>query len=97
MTPATDEDVLKSFYKKVHPGGGGWNPIRKLLGDSVGPSESLAPQIGSMLMGTFAVYGFLFGIGKIVYGSTLVGIVLLVVAAGLGFKIISSQTSSEAS
>ena len=97
ITPASDEEVLKSFYKKVHPGGSGWKPIRKLLGDSVGPSESLAPQIGSMLMGTFAVYGFLFGIGKIVYGSTLTGIVLLIIAAVLGYKIISAQRSSEAS
>ena len=97
ITPASDEEVLKSFYKKVHPGGSGWKPIRKLLGDSVGPSESLAPQIGSMLMGTFAVYGFLFGIGKIVYGSTLTGIVLLIIAAMLGYKIISAQRSSEAS
>jgi len=97
MTPATDESVLKSFYKKVHPAGTGWNPIRKLLGDSSPPNESLAPQIGSMLMGTFAVYGFLFGIGKIIYGSTLIGIILLLVAAGLGYKIISKHSAKQAS
>ncbi len=97
MTPATDEAVLKSFYQKVHPGGNGWNPIRKLLGDSVPPRESLAPQIGSMLMGTFAVYGFLFGIGKIVYGSNLIGIILLLIAAGLGYKIISNHSAKQVS
>ena len=93
MTPVTEEEVLKSFYKKVHPGGAGWNPVRKLLGDSAPEKESLAPQIGLMLMGTVAVYGFLFGIGKIIYGSLLTGIILLVVAAALGFRIISAQTS----
>lgn len=95
MTPVTEEEVLKSFYKKVHPGGSGWNPVRKLLGDAAPSQESLAPQIGLMLMGTFAVYGFLFGIGKIIYGSTLTGVVLLIIAASLGYKIISSQSASE--
>lgn len=96
MTPATDESVLKSFYQKVHPAGNGWNPIRKLLGDSSPPNESIAPQIGSMLMGTISVYGFLFGIGKIIYGSTLTGLILLLIAAALGYKIISTHSAKQA-
>ena len=95
MTPATDEDVLKSFYKKVHPGGNGWNPIRNQLGDALPRSETLAPQILLTIMGIFAVYGFLFGIGQLVYGNMVSGIVLLVIASGLGYKILSSRSSEK--
>jgi Na+/proline symporter len=91
MTPASDAEVLKKFYTKVHPGGTGWGPIRKQLGDGLPASESMAPQIGMTLMGIVAVYGFLFGIGQLVYSNLLTGIVLLIVACGLGYKILTQQ------
>jgi ABC-type multidrug transport system fused ATPase/permease subunit len=93
MTPASDAEVLKKFYTKVHPGGTGWGPIRKQLGEGLPACESMAPQIGMTLMGIVAVYGFLFGIGQLIYSNLLTGIVLIIVASGLGYKILKTQTS----
>lgn len=90
ITPASDSEVLKSFYKKVHPGGSGWGPVRDQLGDDVPPSESLAPQIGLTFMGIAAVYGFLFGIGQLVYSNLLMGTVLIAIASALGYKILTT-------
>ena len=91
LTPTTDMEVLKKFYNKVQPGGKGWNPVRVQMGDQLPPAESLAPQIGLTLMGIASVYGFLFGIGHLIYSNTLTGLALLLVAAALGFRIIKTQ------
>ncbi len=96
LTPASDSEVLKSFYKKVHPGGSGWGPIRDQLGSDVPPSESLAPQVGLTFMGIAAVYGFLFGIGQLVYSNLLIGIVLIAIASALGYKILTSIPKEDA-
>ena len=94
LTPASDMEVLKKFYKKARPGGLGWSPVRKRLEGQIGPSESLAPQIGYALMGMTAVYAFLFGVGQAVYGNYLAALILLAVAGVAGYKILSSQTQS---
>jgi len=91
LTPTSDMEVLKKFYNKVQPGGKGWNPVRAQMGDQLPPAESLAPQIGLTLMGIAAVYGFLFGIGQLIYSNTITGLALLLIAAALGFRIIKTQ------
>ena len=42
-------------------------------------------------MGIVSVYGFLFGIGKLIYGEYGMGIILLVIAIGLALKLITSK------
>jgi Na+/proline symporter len=93
MTPASDIETLKSFYQKARPGGSGWKPVRDQL-TNLSESESLAPQILNVFIGIFSVYGFLFGIGKMIYGNYLIGISLLVIAIVLGLRLIKSQTTS---
>lgn len=94
LTPASDMETLKKFYKKARPGGLGWKPVRKQLQGRLGPPESLAPQIGYALMGMTAVYAFLFGVGQAVYGNYLPALILLAVAGVAGYKILSSQARS---
>ena len=43
-------------------------------------------------MGIIAVYGFLFGIGKLIYGELAIGIALLVVGTALGLKLVLSKS-----
>jgi len=43
-------------------------------------------------MGIVAVYGLLFGIGKLIYGEYLFALVLIAVAAFLGVKLVRSKT-----
>ena len=90
LTPAVDREVLEKFYRKVHPAGTGWGPVRAQLGSDLPPRETLAPQIGLAVMGIVSVYGFLFGIGQLIYSNYLTGIILLVVAISLGVKILKS-------
>ena len=94
LTPASDMETLKKFYLKAHPGGNGWNPVRGQL-DGLQKSESLAPQIGRAFMGIVAVYGFLFGIGQVVYGHYVLALILLATAGALGVKILSFQNQAD--
>ena len=77
ITPADNEETLRKFVKKVNPGGPGWKNYQVK-----GTSEPWpVPQgILNMLLGCMAVYGFLLGVGQIIYGNTLPGMMLL----GLG-------------
>ena len=96
LTPASDMETLKKFYKKARPGGLGWKPVRKQLQGRLGPPESLAPQIGYALMGMTAVYAFLFGVGQAVYGNYLPALILLAVAGVAGYKILQAKKGSNA-
>ena len=91
LTPPCDKTTLLRFYKRARPGGSGWNPVREHSKDFLPRYDSLAPQIGQAVMGIVAVYGFLFGIGKLIYGELVLGLVLLVVGAALGLKLVLSK------
>lgn len=91
LTPPCDKATLLRFYKRARPGGNGWGPVREHSKDFLPRNDSLAPQIGQAIMGIIGVYGFLFGIGKLIYGETLWGIVLLAVGVGLGLKLVLSK------
>jgi solute:Na+ symporter, SSS family len=72
--------VLDTFYKRVRPGGPGWRTVSERLGfgrESI-PGGKLA--FVNWLAGLIAIYGSLFGIGKVIFGEYLVGFVLLLIA-----------------
>ena len=92
ITPPSDMRTLLMFYKRARPGGIGWNPVREHSKEFLPKQDSLAPQIGQALMGIVAVYGLLFGIGKLIYGEYLFALVLIAVAAFLGVKLVRSKT-----
>ena len=84
LTKPTEEETLKTFYRRVHPGGWGWGPIAQLLPDVKGDSG-----YGRLLLNWFSgvvlVYSMLFGVGKIILGQTFDGVIFVViglVAAG---------------
>ena len=82
-----DTSTLRSFYRKVQPGGPGWAHVvagAKADGEAIVTDEGWDVPIGivCMLLGCVAVWGALFGIGKLLYGEMASAIVLLVLAAG---------------
>jgi SSS family solute:Na+ symporter len=84
LTAPEPESKLESFYQRVRPGGPGWRRISDRLGyggESI-PGGALAWT--NWLAGIVAVYASLFGIGKLIFGETMTGLVMLVVA-GLAF------------
>ncbi|MES2179579.1 MAG: sodium:solute symporter family protein [Gemmatimonadota bacterium] len=80
MTKPESDEKLESFYLKVRPGGPGWRRISDKLGyggESI-PGGALAWT--NWFAGVVAVYSSLFGIGKLIFGETMTGVVLLVIA-----------------
>ena len=72
--------VLQAFYARVRPGGPGWKRVSQAAGfgrESI-PGGALAWT--NWIAGIVAVYASLFGIGKIIFGETGTGALMLVVA-----------------
>lgn len=73
ITKKTDESVLDSFYRRVHPGGIGWKKISAKMPD-VKSDKGFLLLLVDWLAGIVLVYSFLFGTGKIIFGEYLSGI-----------------------
>lgn len=88
LTPATSEEKLEQFFRKIRPGGPGWEPVRKRIekkGESIGACDPIASGLKAMFSATFLIYSLLFGTGYFLYGewiafgcSLVVGIVAAV-------------------
>lgn len=87
FTPPDDEETLRNFVKKVNPGGPGWAKYS----DGVSTEPWPVPNgILSMVLGCTAVYGFLLGVGQLIYGHTDSGLMIcgLGIIASIGlFKV----------
>ena len=78
--PETDA-ALDAFYERVRPGGPGWARVSERLGLGREPIPGGALAWTNWIAGIVAVYGSLFGIGKIVFGELRTGVILLAIAA----------------
>lgn len=92
LTPPTSDQVLFKFYRKVRPGGLGWQRIvdrAAELGEDLGPpAETDFPYaLGSAFCGTLAIYNVLFATGFLLYGrlglAALCGTLALAAGAGV--------------
>jgi SSS family solute:Na+ symporter len=77
LTPQDDEVTLRNFVKKVNPGGPGWSKYSDGISSEPWPVPN---GILCMVLGCVAVYGFLLGVGQLIYGQTGLGIII----CGLG-------------
>jgi Na+/proline symporter len=80
LTKPEPDAVLESFYRRVRPGGPGWARISRKLGYGQEQIPGGALAWTNWLAGIVAVYATLFGIGKIVFGETLTGVIMLAIA-----------------
>jgi len=92
LTKPTDEDTLINFYKKIKPGGNGWNAVidrANAKGIKIEKGNARFPlQILCFLVGTVTVYAALFATGNWIYGDyTLAGGLTAVVLIGSLFLI----------
>ncbi|MFL5594711.1 MAG: sodium:solute symporter family protein [Gemmatimonadaceae bacterium] len=79
-TKPEPDRVLEAFYRRVRPGGPGWETVSTRAGfgrESI-PGGALAWT--NWIAGIVAVYSSLFGIGKLVLGNLVPGLVMLVIA-----------------
>ncbi len=86
--PQTSQETLVAFYRKVHPFGPGWAPIRAIAGVSSKPEDesgSVALAMVGWISGCIMIWSALFTVGNFLYGRTgyAVGLLITFVAAGL--------------
>jgi len=68
LTKPTDEKVLISFYRKIHPGGILWKKISSNLPEVKSDSGFFAMFV-NWLFGVILVYSILFGTGSLLFGN----------------------------
>jgi SSS family solute:Na+ symporter len=81
ITSPEPDATLDSFYRRVRPGGPGWVTVSTRLGFGREPIPGGALAWTNWIAGIVAVYATLFGIGKLIFGYTSNGLVMLAVAA----------------
>jgi len=81
FTPPDDEETLQKFVKKVNPGGPGWSRYSHGVSSEPWPVPN---GILCMMLGCFAVYGVLLGVGQLIYGEPI-GIALIGLAGVSAF------------
>src|SRR5581483_6471409 len=72
--------TLEAFYRRVHPHGPGWTPVRRALGLPAEPT-SLARELLDAALGCVLIYSALFGVGELLLRSAAIGIALLAISA----------------
>jgi len=86
MTKPESDATLRSFYKKIQPGGPGWAKVvsKATLDNEVikNPNEkwSVPSGIGAMVLGVILVYTIMFATGYWIYGDTALALILSGVA-----------------
>lgn len=86
LTRPTDEGTLRSFYRRIHPGGIGWKPIARQLPEVKG-DKGYGGLFINWVAGIVLVYAMLFGMGKLILGSFAQGAVFIVIGAVAAFAI----------
>ena len=93
--PDSNKDLI-NFCKKTNPGGPGWKKIKEeafknniSFDDNTDSKWSVPLGIICMLLGSFAIYSFLFSTGYFIYGELNNAITFLII--GLAFAILLKQ------
>ncbi len=84
ITPADNEETLRKFVKKVNPGGPGW---KKYQVEGASEPWPVPQGILNMLLGCITVYGFLLGVGQLIYGNNYPGMLLLILGGFCGYQL----------
>ncbi len=86
LTPPESDKTLRTFYKKIQPGGPGWSKvIDKAATDNVeivnkNEKWSVPSGISAMILGCILIYSIMFATGYWIYGKTMQAAILTSVA-----------------
>jgi hypothetical protein len=86
LTKPEPESKLLEFYRRVRPGVMGWKRVAALAPD-IPPTRDGWYNLMDWALGCLMVYMTLFGIGKLLLGSTGIGALFLATAAVSGYVI----------
>ena len=81
VTRPEPDAILDAFYRRVRPGGPGWAMVSRRLGYGREQIPGGRLAFANWIAGIVAVYGSLFGIGKLVFGDLVRGLILCGIAA----------------
>lgn len=88
LTKPVDDKTLRSFYRRIRPGGPGWkHVVEKACAEGIELQKSnelkwdVPTGILCMILGTTAIYSTLFAIGEWLYGNIPFAIGLAAIAA----------------
>jgi hypothetical protein len=96
MTPPESDETLRSFYKRIQPGGPGW---KKVVAKSKADNENIVtsddkwsvPQgLTAMLLGIILIYSIMFATGYWIYGRTTSALILSGISLLTGFLLIKA-------
>src|SRR5215472_14075644 len=86
LTPAESGQKLLQFYRRVRPTIYGWTKIAAMAPE-IEPVRDLRSNALNWIAGCLMIYCSLFGIGKLIFGESMAGALLLGVAAISGWFI----------
>lgn len=84
-TKPEPRDLLLAFYRRTRPAFG-WGPIAAMAPE-VKPVRDTASNLLDWVCGCVLIYGALFGVGKLIFGETMLGLGILAVAVAAGVVI----------
>jgi len=96
ITQPESNETLRSFYKKIQPGGPGWSKVvSEAKTDAVEIVEdkekwSVPAGITAMLLGVLLIYSIMFATGYWIYGRTTQAIVLSFVSIIAGVLLVKA-------
>ena len=80
LTQPVDHEHLVRFYRLIRPGGVGWRKYQREVTDVEADSQ-YGRLFLDWLLGITLIYGALFGVGKLIFGDTSLGLMILGVGA----------------
>ncbi len=86
LTPPEPKETLLAFYRRVRPGAALWGPVAAAAPDVVPARDGLL-NLMDWAAGCVLVYASLFGVGKLIFGETTLGLAILALAAGAAWLI----------
>jgi Na+/proline symporter len=76
LTRPESDATLVAFYRRTRPSLAGWRPVAAMAADVVPPRDNWRNLL-DWICGAVLIYGWLFGIGKLLLGHTGLGILLI--------------------
>ncbi len=82
VTSPEPETLLNRFYRKTRPGFG-WGPVAARASD-VQIDQNTRENLVNWIAGCTFIYGMLFGVGKLIFGETALGLMMTAAAGAAG-------------
>lgn len=90
LSPGTDIEILKGFYRRIQPRGPGWKVVRDQMEEQPPPhrEDNIPRSLLNVVLGCVCVYALLFALGSVVYGELVRATILFAVCLGTGSPVL---------